>query len=39
MLRCLIMEDDELSRELLALQMEPYATCDLVADGRAGETA
>lgn len=36
MLRCLIMEDDELSRELLALQMEPYATCDLVADGRAG---
>ena len=36
MLRCLIMEDDELSRELLALQMEPYAQCDLAADGREG---
>jgi len=36
MLRCLIVEDDELSRELLALQMEPYATCDLAADGQEG---
>lgn len=36
MLRCLIMEDDELSRELLALQMEPYAECDLACDGREG---
>lgn len=36
MLRCLIMEDDELSRELLALQMEPYARCELAADGREG---
>lgn len=36
MLRCLIMEDDELSRELLALQMEPYAQCDLAVDGREG---
>ncbi len=36
MLRCLIMEDDELSRELLALQMEPYAQCDQAGDGREG---
>jgi two-component system chemotaxis response regulator CheY len=36
MLRCLIVEDDELSRELLALQMEPYAQCDLASDGRDG---
>jgi two-component system, chemotaxis family, chemotaxis protein CheY len=36
MLRCLIVEDDELSRELLALQMEPYALCDLASDGREG---
>lgn len=36
MLRCLIVEDDELSRELLALQMEPYAQCDLAVDGRDG---
>ncbi len=36
MLRCLIIEDDELSRELLALQMEPYAQCDQAADGREG---
>lgn len=39
MLRCLIMEDDELSRELLAFQMEPYAQCDLAADGREGVAA
>lgn len=36
MLRCLIIEDDELSRELLALQMEPYAQCDQAVDGREG---
>ncbi len=36
MIRCLIMEDDELSREMLALQMERYASCDLAADGREG---
>ena len=36
MLRCLIVEDDELSRELLALQMEAYALCDQAANGREG---
>lgn len=36
MLRCLIVEDDELSRELLALQMEPYAECDLAENGLIG---
>ena len=34
MLRCLIVEDDELSRELLALQMESYAHCDQAENGR-----
>jgi len=33
MLRCLLVDDDELGRELLAAQMEPYATCDLASDG------
>lgn len=33
MLRCLIVDDDELGRELLATQLEPYATCDLACDG------
>ncbi len=36
MVRCLIMEDDELSRELLALQMSPFAECDLVVNGLEG---
>ncbi len=36
MLRCLIIEDDEMSRELLALQMEPFAKCDLAVNGREG---
>lgn len=36
MLRCLIIEDDELSREMLALQMEPYAQCDLAENGKIG---
>lgn len=36
MLKCLIIEDDELSRELLALQMQPYANCDLAENGRVG---
>jgi len=36
MLRCLIVEDDELSRELLALQMEPYALCDQAENGLEG---
>ncbi|NJD39585.1 MAG: response regulator [Geobacter sp.] len=36
MLRCLIVEDDELSRELLALQMEPYALCDQAENGLIG---
>lgn len=36
MLRCLIVEDDELSRELLSLQMESYAACDLAENGRVG---
>mgnify|MGYP001768518925 CR=1 FL=1 len=36
MLRCLIVEDDELSRELLALQMETYAVCDQAENGRVG---
>lgn len=33
MLRCLIVDDDELGRELLATQLEPYATCDRAVDG------
>lgn len=33
MLRCLIIDDDELGRELLATQLEPYATCDRAVDG------
>lgn len=33
MLRCLIVDDDELGRELLATQLEPYATSDLACDG------
>lgn len=36
MLRCLIIDDDELGRELLAVQMEPYAVCDGAADGYEG---
>jgi len=36
MLRCLIVEDDELSREMLALQMEPYALCDQAENGLEG---
>lgn len=36
MLRCLIVEDDELSRELLTLQMEPYAACDQAENGLIG---
>ncbi len=36
MLRCLIVEDDELSREMLALQMEPYAQCDQAENGLVG---
>ena len=39
MLRCLIVEDDELSRELLALQMESYAQCDQAENGRIGVEA
>lgn len=39
MLRCLIVEDDELSRELLSLQMEPYAQCDQAENGRVGVEA
>lgn len=33
MLRCLIVDDDELGRELLAQQLEKYAVCDMAADG------
>lgn len=33
MVRCLIVDDDELGRELLATQLEPYATSDLASDG------
>ena len=36
MVRCLIVDDDELGRELLATQLEPYAVCDLAADGYEG---
>ncbi|CAH2030425.1 response regulator [Trichlorobacter ammonificans] len=36
MLRCLIVEDDELSRELLATQLADYAVCDMAADGTEG---
>lgn len=36
MLHCLIIDDDELARELLATQLEPYAVCDLAADGYGG---
>ncbi|MDY0385502.1 MAG: response regulator [Geobacter sp.] len=36
MLRCLIIDDDELGRELLAAQLESYAVCDLAADGYEG---
>lgn len=36
MLHCLIIDDDELGRELLATQLEPYAVCDLAADGYEG---
>lgn len=36
MLRCLIVEDDELSRELLATQLAGYAVCDMAADGDEG---
>jgi two-component system chemotaxis response regulator CheY len=36
MLHCLIIDDDELGRELLAAQLEPYAVCDLAADGYEG---
>ena len=39
MLRCLIVEDDELSRELLSLQMEPYAQCDQAENGLIGVEA
>lgn len=33
MLRCLVVDDDQMSRELLALQLEPYAVCDMASDG------
>ncbi|MGE3550315.1 MAG: response regulator [Geobacter sp.] len=33
MVRCLIVDDDELGRELLATQLEDYAACDLASDG------
>jgi two-component system chemotaxis response regulator CheY len=36
MLHCLIIDDDALGRELLASQLEPYAVCDLAADGYEG---
>lgn len=36
MLHCLIIDDDELGRELLATQLEPYAVCDLAVDGYEG---
>lgn len=36
MLHCLIIDDDELGRELLATQLEPYAVCELAADGYEG---
>lgn len=33
MFRALLVDDDELGRELLAVQLAPYATCDMAADG------
>lgn len=36
MLRCLIVDDDELSRELLATQLLEYAACDMAANGNEG---
>jgi len=36
MLRCLIVDDDELSRELLAVQLLEYATCDMAVNGSEG---
>ena len=33
MLRCLLVDDDDFSREMLALQLEPYAVCDMAVDG------
>lgn len=36
MLHCLIVDDDELSRELLATQLLEYATCDMAVDGNEG---
>lgn len=35
-LRALIVEDDYLSRNLLAEFLAPYATCDIAVDGREG---
>lgn len=36
MVRCLIVEDDELSRELLAAQLHEYAICSMASDGNEG---
>ncbi len=36
MLKCLIIEDDQLSREMLALQLENYAQCDHADNGQVG---
>lgn len=36
MIRCLIIEDDELSRELLVTQLASYASCDVAVDGYEG---
>ena len=36
MLRCLVVDDDELSRELLATQLLEYAACDMAANGNEG---
>lgn len=36
MFRCLIVEDDELSRELLAAQLHDYALCNMASDGNEG---
>jgi len=36
MLRCLIVDDDELSREMLATQLLEYATCDMAINGNDG---
>lgn len=36
MLRCLLVDDDDFSRAMLALQLKQYAVCDIAVDGNEG---